>query len=113
MTDQANKLREMALSGQHTPGPWKATGNEIWTDYPGVPLKVATATRFAPMNGIDTDANARLIAAAPELLKAIELILPLAKGYSPGGQFAEARATTQQWINFAVETAAKARGASE
>lgn len=63
------------MSTSHTPGPWKAQGDTVWTDTPSIPLRIATITRFAEINGIDTEANAQLIAAAPDVLEACELLL--------------------------------------
>ena len=72
--------------GAHTPGPWSAgPQSEIsgWVDisiggYPRNP--VASATPAGPggpeeRRDSETVANARLIAAAPELLEALDLLL--------------------------------------
>lgn len=56
--------------------------------------------------------DAHLIAAAPELLNALQLILPLAKGYAPSGQTKTARATCDSWIAAAEAAIAKAEGKS-
>ena len=66
----------MTQTVQHTPGPW-----EIWPDFDeegengssiigtnGDPLAVTISDRYSE------DANAHLIAAAPELLEALEMI---------------------------------------
>lgn len=63
---------------QHTPAPWQVVEGEIWDTYgelPGVPL--FRPCRIYRRWGRDfaageQEANARLIAAAPELLKAAE-----------------------------------------
>ncbi len=61
---------------KHTPGPWTAWGTTIRAnkgDY------VASA-KYYPIPGVDddnSDANARLIAAAPELLEACKGVLAL------------------------------------
>lgn len=60
-------------------GPWKSSGNEVWTDH-GMPFKIATATVASPMNGIDADGHARLIAAAPDLIEAARAVLKLLDG---------------------------------
>jgi hypothetical protein len=63
---------EAAMSKQlkHTPGPWESDRNgKIWAG--GVSL----ADTYACARGIDYKANARLIAAAPELLEACRLIV--------------------------------------
>jgi hypothetical protein len=55
---------------KHTPGPWYAAANQFGyvtaTDTDGNPITVCT-TR--------TEADARLIAAAPDMVRALELLL--------------------------------------
>lgn len=51
---------------KYTRGPWRAEGPSIWNDYGCVCVSVNTA------------ANARLIAAAPELLEALQGVLRVA-----------------------------------
>ena len=73
---------------EHTPGPWRATAAAITSH----PLNKSSYSLYAPGEGVGTiighykpamflteqeaSANARLIAAAPELLKALEGTLP-------------------------------------
>lgn len=63
------------MTAAHTPGPWrhrKHNGEHIidsTTQY-GLPVYVATLITVAPEQG-DNEANARLIAAAPELLETL------------------------------------------
>jgi len=58
-----------------TAGPWEASKGAIWAISPwNARVCIASATTFSPMNAIDTEANARLIAAAPELLAFAEWI---------------------------------------
>jgi len=60
------------MGAQHTPGPWsyKAEGGRFIIDnQPG--RAIACTAGFEPTN----EANARLIAAAPELLEAAETVL--------------------------------------
>ena len=60
-------------TAKHTPGPWYATtmGKAGWVDVfaHGVDIPIAS-TRHQ-----DQEANARLIAAAPELLEALQSVL--------------------------------------
>lgn len=56
------------MSGSHTPGPWHVYRDEI-NDEDG--LTVAHAVRFVPPYRAQSDANARLLAAAPDLLEAL------------------------------------------
>ena len=62
------------MSAQHTPGPWRTDDR-----YCGAILADGNQVAMATMNGFlpaeIRDANARLIAAAPELLVAAERIL--------------------------------------
>lgn len=54
---------------KHTPGPWESSATGIWAKSPwNARVKIATITTFSLMNGIDWNANANLIVAAPELL---------------------------------------------
>ena len=59
---------------KHTPGPWTAIFQEDWRS-----TKVVTADgrwiADVSMFGDSADANARLIAAAPELLEAVQALL--------------------------------------
>ena len=73
---------------QHTPGPWKTTGANI-TD--ANRNHVATVTDGGTTDG---EANARLIAAAPELLAALKDIAETqwANGVPSSGALREARA---------------------
>ena len=64
------------MSGGHTPGPWVAStppfvGGHIYTEAPGE--RGVIVANLTPIN--ERDANARLIAAAPELLAACEALL--------------------------------------
>ena len=63
----------------HTPGPWTASEHGAYTDYKGNNIVIlGDDLRIAVVLGPDTDetqANARLIAAAPDLLEALEALL--------------------------------------
>ncbi len=63
--------------GKHMAGPWEISGGDgIWAVSPwNARFRLATVTQPSPMNGIDWEANARLIAAAPELLEALEALV--------------------------------------
>lgn len=67
------------MDKQHTPGPWRADGAEVWATKPirfnlttaGTPM-IATACKHQDAEGgFPFEANARLIAAAPDLLEAL------------------------------------------
>lgn len=86
---------------KHTPGPWEIVGIHIYTALGGINAKgskahatdgwnIATVNPWACTNedGVDEDlqadeqrANARLIAAAPELLEAVEYCRDLLMRY--------------------------------
>lgn len=52
----------------HTPGPWEYSGGGIWGNSPwNARVRLADITFHNSINGIASDANGRLIAAAPEL----------------------------------------------
>jgi hypothetical protein len=62
---------------QHTPGPWKqAIGPKFGeTDIMALHSVTAIATVYTGVNGTDGNANARLIAAGPEMLEALKGLL--------------------------------------
>ncbi len=76
-TDQANaKLVSSNMKTQHTPGPW---GNNKWNCQEhqisangGTIALVSHSRSLVPEN--EADANARLIAAAPDLLEALKYL---------------------------------------
>lgn len=78
----------MKTTPKHTPGPWAITKPESFDETP-MPIIDKRGFRVAWVNpyaatwsdGVDK-ANARLIAAAPELLDALRDILPLAESYA-------------------------------
>lgn len=85
---------------KHTPGPWVACGYGDYSDYDGkcrVVLGEGGDIRTAVVLGFDTpenEANARLIAAAPDLLEALQDILDT--GFAGGPQAKRARAAIQK-----------------
>lgn len=73
---------------KHTPGPWKIGGGLIYAEGVNAPVEIATVhsycrdnlRRHSPAQTI-ADSNARLIAAAPELIDALrECVNALANG---------------------------------
>ena len=72
--------RSHPAHGNHTPGPWH-------TDSIGTIKQTGTAVRIAVCDYRDLDANAALLAAAPELLAACEAIAEYGwKGQTPEGR---------------------------
>lgn len=73
------------MSNKHTPGPWHADGLEIWATKAvrfnlttvGTPMIAAVCAHADMEGGFPANANARLIAAAPELLEALQNMLGL------------------------------------
>jgi hypothetical protein len=67
----------------HTPGPWEAIGNLVRSPMDkesgsGVMLAECADRWFLKVNSDEAKANARLIAAAPELLEALQNLLAVA-----------------------------------
>jgi len=58
---------------KHTPGPWHAAGNEIKD---AANRSIGRALSWPGEAGINEFANARLMAAAPELFDALKLLAP-------------------------------------
>jgi hypothetical protein len=63
--------------GRHTPGPWRMTFEPPTPDYeyPYMRLSAGADDDFFEITGIIQEANARLIAAAPDLLEALRGII--------------------------------------
>ena len=70
------------MSEQYTPGPWRAINiTGVWI----VGRDDGHLLTKIPAGSIDAEANARLIAAAPDLLDALERLVHLAEcNTSPG-----------------------------
>ena len=65
-------MSDTTSTAKHTPGPWKAEKYCIWANNHNGSVYIA-----GTQTGIDTDqqkANARLIAAAPDLLEAAKIV---------------------------------------
>ena len=73
----------MNMEKKHTPGPWKT---QMHISLDRMEIRDANGRRIAecamvfPMSAKTHDANARLIAAAPELLEALQEIVTAADG---------------------------------
>lgn len=59
---------------KHTPGPWKADGDRIFSDRQRTEYKSSTTIAVTWDYTAESLANAHLIAAAPEMLEALERI---------------------------------------
>ena len=93
----------MANAAKHTPGPWKVKVISLGTDYL---IRFETATLARVFN---SPADARLIAAAPDLLSAGKhLFVKLADVYRAAGQNPE----TCQAIREFMAAVAKVEGRS-
>ena len=80
----------------HTPGPWYVNGDCIEADGPNGPRDITVAVATETRRGCDNGADARLIAAAPDLLAAAKLVL---------------EAGDQEYVKFIVRDAiSKAEG---
>jgi hypothetical protein len=66
------------MSTQHTPGPWKTNGDPYVSTADGKRSIAFCDTR----HGHEDRANARLIAAAPELLEALKVFCSLGRADS-------------------------------
>lgn len=79
-------MSEASSSGKHTAGPWVANadhsgeGWRIESDAVGYPND---GWVLAQLSGPDAEANAHLFAAAPELLEALEGLMPTNLGSLP------------------------------
>jgi hypothetical protein len=105
------------IESKHTPGPWKAQLREGYVRHHAKgqwEVVSAYETEWwiadaAPHTGCD-EANARLIAAAPELLAALETVLSWAEPVAGDNRDKEAAANEEASIALARAAIAKAEG---
>ena len=88
----------------HTPGPWRVNGASVWSDAGYV------AELSSPRGPDERDANARLVAAAPELLAALERCIAVFNELADAGNYPLPLFNTGGW-KFAYDAVAKATGA--
>lgn len=77
------------MTGKHTPGPWHLFRNEV-NNSDG--LTVANIVQFVPAYRDVSNANACLIAAAPELLDALAGLLEVHDALGAGQSYAATKA---------------------
>ena len=63
------------MEAKHTPGPWKAVTYSGAFDQPLITSDYGTIGRLHSFDNRQHEANARLIAAAPEMLKALRGVI--------------------------------------
>lgn len=101
----------VAAMNKHIEGPWMLHDMEAFT----VVTEKKPGRFIALCDGKENteeenEAHTCLVIASLDILKALELILPLAKGYAPEGQTDTAKKTCQSWIDVAEEAVTKAKG---
>ena len=76
---------------KHAPGPWMESSFEVWSPLNGKRFgKVVANLRRAEAPDDEARANARLIAAAPDLLEVAAMVLETIDGGGPVVTFQEA-----------------------
>lgn len=93
------------MGDHHTPGPWHVgTGKATTIVYAADGYAVANATTYHGRHDQPAEANAALIAAAPDMLTALQMVDRWASGYGTATQ-----SEMRQWVRAAI---AKAEGRS-
>lgn len=87
---------------KHTPGPWKTNGDPYVSTHNGRQSIAFTDVRG--ISGVESRANARLIAAAPDLLDALNVMLGSIHPYREDGTPTIPEATIDI-VNAAIEKA--------
>jgi len=101
------------MKAQHTPAPWEAHPRNNVEQFPPYIVSNANGEHIGLLFADKTaEANARLIAAAPELLEAIEAALPWLAKANECGAFKDCALPKGglQAERFMRHVAAKARG---
>lgn len=63
------------MAAPHTPGPWSIAGSGYGLDVRCAAGNIVGMTRRFGQNPAEVEANARLVAAAPDLLAALEYVM--------------------------------------
>jgi hypothetical protein len=121
MTDKAEEMSE-----KHTPGPWLCQAIDVEGPDYGVSIAAANLgglvgaalpwpTEIDSGDMARVEANARLIAAAPELLEALEELSDRASNFSVSGVYFDEPCMTAERaaLEKAYAAIAKATGASQ
>jgi hypothetical protein len=95
------------MKTKHTPGPWGFTPTATLNDAPCRWEILGAGGVIAETNDSTTDANARLISAAPDMLSALETLA------SRMSENADGRELYGDWIAIAEEAINKAKGGSK
>lgn len=91
-TSPASGDAPLVIRAQHTPGPWKQVGREIWVEG-GILTRSEVEQQTGSTYAASPDevlANAALIAAAPEMYEALKMFIAWedrTHDTSPAGQF--------------------------
>ena len=100
------------MNTKHTPGPWRVDGTDIYTKVAGSDHWVAAIKQRRPNS--EDEANAKLIAAAPDLLAALDGLLKATRkaaavAETANDEYADTDAHfVGEWIDQAREAIAKA-----
>lgn len=97
----------------HTPGPWKIAQTEPPGDFvihaKGIPWQLAYVPASTQIEW-PLEANARLIAAAPDLLAALKTTAENIRSLGPAGALANVYAPYREWLAVVEAAIAKATG---
>lgn len=94
------------MSAKHTPGPWTAAAGRILGGFGAVAKMVDQSTNYRAQQ----EADARLIAAAPELLAALEWLVRDADCDYTSPEDSDRRVVMVSTVEAARAAVAKARG---
>ena len=107
--EQSSLMLRGVIMSKHTPGPWLKHDGSITALYEG--YGVGPVCHYNVSGVVETDtANANLIAAAPELLEALEILW--GKYHHLANQVESAPKGEKELVRLINDTIAKARGES-
>ena len=100
------------MSGQHTSGPWKVIETHYLPHDGDHVADMSNGLMVVPsMFGLgDPLADARLIAAAPDLLEALKVLADEANGFSISGVYFNEKCMGHKGLDMAFAAIAKATG---
>jgi hypothetical protein len=107
---------------QHTPGPWEAIdkkpsarGNYCFSVEPGGEYRgdicyIQACEHIGGISNGEVVANVRLIAAAPEMLEALEVTAENIRSLGPAGALSKVFAPYEEWLKVVEAAIARAKG---